>query len=87
MDQSTDWDAELMKLATISEVPVFIWQFRENDNREIDFILGQRDHVRSLPCARQGTRHLSPCLLLDAVPGQRVLSLRTAGMPSRVPHS
>jgi len=31
--------AELMKLATVSEVPVSIWQFRENDNREIDFIL------------------------------------------------
>jgi predicted AAA+ superfamily ATPase len=31
--------AELMKLASASEVPVSIWQFRENDNREIDFIL------------------------------------------------
>jgi predicted AAA+ superfamily ATPase len=31
--------AELMKLAAVSEVPVSIWQFRENDNREIDFIL------------------------------------------------
>jgi hypothetical protein len=26
--------AELMKLATVSEVPVSIWQFRENDNRK-----------------------------------------------------
>ena len=31
--------AELIKLATVSEVPVSIWQFRENDNREVDFIL------------------------------------------------
>ena len=31
--------AELMKLASVSEVPVSIWQFRENGNREIDFIL------------------------------------------------
>ena len=31
--------AELMKLATVSEAPVSIWQFRESDNREIDFIL------------------------------------------------
>lgn len=31
--------AELMKLATVSEVPVSIWQFRENNDREIDFIL------------------------------------------------
>jgi hypothetical protein len=30
---------ELMKLATVSDTPVSIWQFRENDNREIDFIL------------------------------------------------
>lgn len=31
--------AELMRLRTVSEIPVSIWQFRENDNREIDFIL------------------------------------------------
>jgi predicted AAA+ superfamily ATPase len=31
--------AELMKLATVSEVPVSIWHFRENDDREVDFIL------------------------------------------------
>jgi uncharacterized protein len=31
--------AELMKLATVSEVPVSIWQFRESDVREIDFVL------------------------------------------------
>lgn len=31
--------AELMKLASVSDVPVSIWQFRENDNREVDFIL------------------------------------------------
>ncbi len=31
--------AELMRLRTVSETPVSIWQFRENDNREIDFIL------------------------------------------------
>jgi predicted AAA+ superfamily ATPase len=31
--------AELMKLATVSELPVSIWQFRESDVREIDFIL------------------------------------------------
>ena len=30
---------ELMKLAAVSEEPVSIWQFRENDNREIDFVL------------------------------------------------
>ena len=31
--------AELMKLATVSELPVSIWQFRESDVREIDFVL------------------------------------------------
>lgn len=31
--------SELMKLATVSEQPVSIWQLRENDSREIDFIL------------------------------------------------
>jgi hypothetical protein len=31
--------SELVKLATVSEIPVSIWQFRENDDREIDFIL------------------------------------------------
>jgi uncharacterized protein len=31
--------AELMKLAAVSETPVSIWQLRDNDNREIDFIL------------------------------------------------
>jgi predicted AAA+ superfamily ATPase len=31
--------AELMKLATVTEIPVSIWQFRENTDREIDFIL------------------------------------------------
>jgi uncharacterized protein len=31
--------AELMKLATVSEVPVSIWQFRDNDLREVDFVL------------------------------------------------
>jgi uncharacterized protein len=30
---------ELMKLKTVSEVPVTVWQFRERDGREIDFIL------------------------------------------------
>jgi uncharacterized protein len=30
---------ELMKLASVSEVPVSIRQLRENDNREVDFIL------------------------------------------------
>ena len=28
-----------MKLATVSGVPVSIWQFRENDNRKVDFPL------------------------------------------------
>jgi hypothetical protein len=31
--------AELLKLTAVSEFPVSVWQFRENDNREIDFIL------------------------------------------------
>jgi predicted AAA+ superfamily ATPase len=31
--------AELMKLATVTEAPVSIWQLRENDAREIDFVL------------------------------------------------
>jgi uncharacterized protein len=31
--------AELMKLATVSEVPVSIWQFRDKDVREVDFVL------------------------------------------------
>ena len=31
--------AELMKLAAVSEIPVSMWHFRENDNREVDFIL------------------------------------------------
>jgi uncharacterized protein len=28
-----------MKLATVSEVPVSIWQFRDKDVREVDFVL------------------------------------------------
>jgi len=31
--------AELMKLAAVSEIPVSMWHFRENDDREVDFIL------------------------------------------------
>lgn len=31
--------AELMKLIAVSEFPASIWHFRENENREIDFIL------------------------------------------------
>jgi len=31
--------AELVKLAAASELPVSIWQFREHDDREIDFII------------------------------------------------
>jgi uncharacterized protein len=34
---------ELMKLATVSEVPASIWQFRDNNDREIDFILEAPD--------------------------------------------
>src|SRR3984957_17410050 len=30
---------ELMKLATVSELPVSIWQFRDKDVREVDFVL------------------------------------------------
>jgi uncharacterized protein len=30
---------ELTKLRTISEVPITIWQFRERDGREVDFVL------------------------------------------------
>jgi len=31
--------AELMKLATVSEIPVSMWHLRENDDREVEFIL------------------------------------------------